>query len=381
MKRLLLTVCALAVVWSLTSHSHSVSWAKKPGGGGGGGDNANTAYTIIDLPGPYHQVRGWSQTYAERIADADGNGTVYVLGRFVDGAYGAIIPRCVWTLAATGVSAEDITGLLDTPRDINSAGIVAGQKDQRPALLLPNGETVYLADQGHATAMNNPDDAGVFQVVGNQGTGADVVWDVAVDGTILLTTSLTDPGGRSFRADDINQAGVMGGAHWDSDNLVSIPAIGSFDENGHLQLVLLDNPNPSEIDGFWEFQIDDGGNLLGDGYKLGTDGFFARAVIWPNDGGAIEIAAPSGVTKAEGNGIALVNGVIQAVGGASDDRSWYAYVYTNHQLTALEPISDGEQSWKLSFARDINASGMICGQGRVGSRRKFEEHGFLLSPK
>ncbi len=81
--------------------------------------------------------------------------------------------------------AEDLSGLIEDPIDINSAGIIAGNTDGRPMLLLGNNDRGLLGSDelvGWVSAINNPDDSGVFQVVGAAGVLGNrlpTLWDVS----------------------------------------------------------------------------------------------------------------------------------------------------------------------------------------------------------
>jgi hypothetical protein len=356
-----------------------------PGGGGGGAGGGGAAYTIVDLPGPYHDADGgYSRTFAEHISNVAAGVRVFVLGRY-EVAVGSPQP-CVWTVDAAGVSVADLTGLLDkyssSPSDMNSAGIISGQKDGHAALLFPGGQVVLLSSgPGVVSALNDPDDEGVFQAIG----GFDLtpyVWDVDVNGNVLATTPLVDPNGQSLRADDVNEFAEFGGGIVVYGQGLTSPAVFSFDADGELQISLRANPNPAEIDGFRAFQIDDAGDLLGFGYQSSaTGGEYSRAVIWPADGGAIDLGAETGIRTTEGNGIALVNGKMQAVGRADGDHTdAFAYLYTNGTLSDLGPMSKGDQPWDFDRAEGVNTAGMICGVGYVGSRKNRQLHGFLLLP-
>lgn len=157
-----------------------------------------------------------------------------------------------------------------------------------------------------------------------------------------------------------------------------ILAVGSY-WNGPLEIFLRANPNSAEIDGFWSAQIDGAGNLLGFAYELVELGSLSRTVIWPASGGAIDLGTETGISSTEGNGIALVDGVMQVVGRAEDDgRGTRAYLFTNGKLSDLGPMSSGDQKWWFDRAEGVNTAGMICGVGKVGSRRNRQLHGFLL---
>ena len=64
-----------------------------------------------------------------------------------------------------------------------------------------------------------------------------------------------------------------------------------------------------------------------------------------------------------------------------DGRSPFAYIYTPGVFSDLGSMAKGDESWSfLEVAEGINRRGMICGTGRVGSRKSFEIHGYLLLP-
>ena len=345
------------------------------------------SYTILDLPGLFHaEAGGWSYTYAEKISDPASDDTVYVLGW--DRSADPSVP-CLWTIDANrSITAEDITPWIDTINDVNSARIVCGMVDERPALLLADNSVVLLAavgETGRVMGINNPNQLGVFQAVGYvqdlQGEYHGRLWDLTLDGTLLETTTLTAPAGESFYARDINDSVEMAGVvAVEGGN--GLPATGAFDSNGVLQITLLTNPGPTEIAGFQGLQIDADGNSLGFGYQLVSYYSYSRAVIWPIGGDAIDISGETNIATTEGNGIASVNGVMQVVGRAEDGgRGAFAYLYKSGQLQDLNPLSKGEQRWTLAHGEGVNSTGMICGFGLVGGRRDSQKHGFLLIPQ
>ncbi len=338
------------------------------------------AYTIVDLPGPYHAVDGWSRTYAERISDLGAEGVVYVVGSDDDGWS---LRPCLWTIDERGVNAEDLTGMIDDVADVNSAGIVAGDKDGLPMLLLANNEPVYLESTGYAEirAISNPDSDGTFHIVGVAVLPGEVLrmrWDVSTDGSVLSRTALSDLDGHLFFPTDVADSGAMAGRlKIDSEY---VPALAMFVEQG-LQTWPRPNPNPQEIDGFDDVHLDVDGNMLGDGYKRGSSGgsFYPRAVIWPAAGGAIDLTAEYNRTTT-GRGIAVVNGVMQVVGRAENKAGSLAYLYMNGRFTNLEVVSKGDQPWAFDRAEGLNRTGMICGVGNVGSPNSRQTHGFVLIP-
>jgi hypothetical protein len=58
----------------------------------------------------------------------------------------------------------------------------------------------------------------------------------------------------------------------------------------------------------------------------------------------------------------------------------FAYIYSGGQLSDLDGLSAGDRPWDFFSAAAINSSGMICGMGKVGKRRNYQDHGFLLIP-
>ena len=366
-------VCVVAIAGGLV-----VSPAQAQGNKGGGG-GGTAAYTIIDLPGSYHELNGGSsQTGAGRIADAGTDGFVYILGAY---RIGTGDEPCVWTVSPDGtVAVTDLAGQIDNYQtDINSAGIIAGERGFRPLLLLADGTTVFLADEsvsGRLYGVNNPDANGVFQVVGYlSGTASNfMLWNDDLDGNTLSESVLEDAAGLSLLATDVSDSLFLGGS------VQGTPAVGAFDGNGQLQIGLLSFPDG--IDGSYDYQINDACNLLAFGYQSADPyGYYARAVIWPAAGGVIDVTAETGVADTEGNGIALVGDSMQVVGRAHNSRGEsFAYLFTGGSLMDLVQMSKGDQSWKLQRAEGVNTSGMICGQGRVGSKRNFQVHGYVLTP-
>jgi probable HAF family extracellular repeat protein len=370
-KRTLLFSLAVVVAGLFTSpaHAQGKGGGKPGGGGGGGGGGSSAAYTILDLPGPAN-----AQSAALQIADVAGTGSAQILG-----GYGSAFNLpCVWTVDPDGsVAVTDLVGQFDVANDVNSAGIIAGQRDGRPVLLLADGTAVFPADAsvfGAVLGMNNPDANGVFQAVGYADIGTPVLWDVDVNGNVLAQTLLEDAGGQRLMALDISDSLLLGGS------VPETPAVGAFDGEGQLQIGLLSFP--ASIDGSYGYQIDDVGNLLAFGYQSASGGgYYPRAVIWPAGGGVIDLTAETGVANTEGNGIALVEGAMQVVGRAHNSRGEaIAYLFAGGSLVDLGPLSQGSQSWTLQRAEGVNTSGMICGQGRVGSKRNFQIHGFVLIP-
>ena len=364
----------LAIGMLCFSEANAKKPEKPPGDEGSGG------YTIVDLPGPYHTLDGWSRTYTKRISDLSASGTVYVLGS--DDSGDSIEP-CVWTIDTSGVSAEDLSGLIEDPIDINSAGIIAGNTGGRPMLLLADNDVIYLEDAtlvGWVSATSNPDDSGIFQVVGavgELGNRLPTLWEVAVDGTVVSSTVLTDVEGRLFYATDVVDSGAMAGRLMVDGE--PVPALAMFGTEG-LETWLRLNPNPDEIVYIHAVQLDDIGNLLGDGTQVDGSSTYPRAVIWPLDGAAIDLTAETGRTTT-GAGIATVGGAMQVVGRAEKfGAGAIAYLYTNGQFSDLETMSKGDDLWALDRAEGINRAGMICGVGNVGRRKNRQTHGFLLVP-
>jgi probable HAF family extracellular repeat protein len=365
-------VFSLAVIIAGLLTSPALAQGKgggKPGGGGGGGGGSSAVYTVIDLPGPANV-----QSAALQIADVAGSGPAHVLG-----GYGSTFNQpCVWTVGIDGsVAVTGLVGQIDVAHDINSAGIIAGQRDGRPVLLLADGTAVFLADAsvfGAVMGMNNPDADGVFQAVGYADIGRPVIWDVDVNGNVLAETLLEDAGGQRLMALDISDSLLLGGS------VPGSPAVGAFDGDGQLQIGLLSFP--AGVDGSYGYQIDDAGNLLAFGYQSASGGgYYPRAVIWPTGGGVIDLTAQTGVVNTEGNGIALVDGAVQVVGRAHNSRGQaFAYLFTGGSLVDLGPLSQGSRAWTLQRAEGVNTSGMICGQGRIGSKKNFQTHGYVLIP-
>jgi hypothetical protein len=148
-----------------------------------------------------------------------------------------------------------------------------------------------------------------------------------------------------------------------------------------VETFLRPNPNPVEITSIWDLQVSDDGDLLGDGFEYVGPAGLSRAVIWPADGGVIDLSAETGYSSTQGNGIASVGGVMQAVGRAEKDgRGAFAYLYTGGTFSNLATMSQGDQPWSFDRAEGINRSGMICGVGNVGNKRNRQVHGFLLIP-
>ena len=311
---------------------------------------------------------------------------MFVLGSFETGSGSE---PCMWTINGGGPVAADLTGLIEVATDVNSAGVICGRTSLRPVLLFPNGSTVFPEDasaEGPIRAVNNPDGDGVFQAVGtvtNESGYVPYLWDVSTDGTVLNSTILTDPDGQSFYPYDVSDTEEMSGTVV-IDNM-AVPAVASFDGNGDLQISLLPNPNPQEIEGFWDLQIDDGGNVLGYGWQNvqvnGHPATYPRAVIWPVNEAAIDLSDETRTTTTGGHGIALVDGTMQVVGrGENDGRGAFAFSYTNGKMSDLEKNSDGTDPWNFDRAEGINAVGMICGVGTVGSRMNRQLHGYVLIP-
>lgn len=337
--------------------------AKKPGGDGDG-----AAYVIVELP----SVDPDSGILTEHVSDVSANGDVYVVG--ASGGH-----ACLWTVdPMLTVDFEDLGDWFDENNlEVNSAGIITGRPsgDSAPALLMPNRQLVNLPGATARRArINNPNEFGIFQAV-----SGGLLWDVAVDGTVLGTTVLVDIQGTPFFATDINDAGQMAGLLM--EGTTAIPAIGAF-VAGDLLTKPLVNPNPAVIIGFSDMEISGEGDVLGEGYDLtGTNGgVYPRGVIWRADGGTVDLGADLNVRHADGKGIATVNGAVQCV-GKYFSRESTAFVYAGGMYQDLQRVSEGERNWlEISYAGGINSSGIICGSGKVGRRRSYERQGCLLIP-
>jgi hypothetical protein len=346
----------------------------KPGkpGGGSGGD----PYLVVELP----QLFPDEGFLTESVSDVSPEGFVYVVGNHGRRA-------CLWTVdtsdPALTVVADDLSAsLYRNGLDVNSAGIVAGWQrddlngDLTPVLLTPNNEIVHLPEaKEHAQIrINNPGESGIFQVVGD-----DLLWDVSVDGTVLGPTVLVDAQGRHLYATDINDSQQIAGLI--VQNEVFVPALGEFAEDGELSITPLINPDPEFIAGFSDMQIDDAGNVLGDGWEEPADpdlpGVFPRAVVWQANGQVIDLGTELGTTYISSNSIANVNGTMQCV-GTYLNRDLIAYVYSAGTLFELQDVDS--QFFEIDRAGGINRAGMICARGKVGKRRDYQLLGCLLIP-
>lgn len=377
-RRILLLTFTLACLTSL-----NLSEAKKPTnppGGGGGGGNVN--YTIIPLASP--DGDGSHYGVLSSISDLSPAGEVHVVGYHYHQSSDSDRAYC-WTVDATGsVVIEDLSAWFwNHDLDVNSVGVICGgtntdYADRSPAVLLPDGKFVVLPETYSSVRLNNPDEQGVFQIVGRH-----VMWDIAIDGTILATTTLVDANGVQLYAYDVNDVEEIAGLIYvDNDpSAEPIPAIGRF-VGGQLQISTRNNPNPDVIIGFSDMQIDNAGNLLGYGVESSESiGFYPRAVIWPAAGGAIDLVSefPS-LNTAHGNGIATVDGVMQVVGDAHANSGTFPSLYANGALSDLNQLSEGDEPWEIIGVDDINHAGMICGHGRVGQRRNYRGEACLLIP-
>lgn len=362
-----------------------LGWQLSPTMGQRGGGSTKP-YVIIDLPGPYHQADGnYSYVRAEVIGDPSPDGIVNILGAEMNAG-----EPILWRIdAARNVSTFDLSLLVGSAYDVNSAGVIAAKLDGRPVLLLSDFTRIELAggtNTGYVHGLSNPNTAGVFRVVGSVETEASeprtVVWNVASNGTILSERELRSADGLPFHAQDVNDSGVMAGIQVVDG--IPVAARGILDGMGNLQLTFLANPDPSEIVGYWGMQIDSAGNVLGFGYQNSPNWPYAtwsRAVIWPAAGPVVDLGTKSGITSTEGNGIATVNGVMQVIGRAEDDgRAAFAYRYMDGKLQDLNTLASGDQPWSLQIGGGVNRAGVICGQGRVG-RKSVQWHGFLLWPR
>ena len=159
-------------------------------------------------------------------------------------------------------------------------------------VLLPNNQPVYLEGDtvsGVVLAINNPDAADDFQAVGyidSADAGVTrMLWDVNLDGTVWSATTLTLTDGSPFYGADISDSGLIGGRV--IVNNESIAAIAMFTEAG-LEASLRFNPNPGEIASIWDVQVDEEGDLVGEGYEPVGPAGHSRAIIWPAGGGVVE---------------------------------------------------------------------------------------------
>ena len=266
--------------------------------------------------------------------------------------------------------------------DVNSPGVLCrgtnnDYASRGSAVLLPDGTFLVLSASYSSLRRNNPDDYNIFQVMDHH-----VMWDITINGTILDTTPLVDADGTELHAYDISDRGEIAGYIYlnNDPSTEQIPAIGTF-VHGQLQIAMRINPNPDVIIGFADVQIDNAGNLLGYGVEPGTIGFYARAVIWPASGGAIDIVNEFPfLNTAHGNGIATVDGVMQVVGDAHGNSGTFPYSYVNGELNDLNQLSEGDEPWEIQGLDGINQAGMICGHGRVGKRRNDRAEACLLIP-
>ena len=349
--------------------------AKKPDTTGRG-----AAYTIISLPSPdgatsHHGV-------VESISDLGPADEIHVVGYHYHASDGD--RAYCWSVGTAGdVAIEDLSlWFWHHDLDVNSAGVICGGTntdygDRSPAVLLPDGTFIELPGPYTAVRLSNPDEHDIFQVVGRH-----VMWDIAADGTILGSTSLTDANGTQLNAFDVNDNGEIAGVVRVSNgpSMEEFPAVGRF-VDGELQISLLVNPSPEVIIGFADMRIDNSGNLLGFGVEPGTIGFYPRAVVWPDSGGSIDLVTEfSALSTAHGNGIATVDSVMQVVGRAHANSGGFPYIYTQGELTDLNRLSEGDEPWDIEAVYDINHAGIICGYGKVGRRRNYRAEACLLVP-
>jgi hypothetical protein len=366
----------------------STAVANKKGGGGG----TTAAYNIIDLRSPYHAADGnWSFTAADRISHPDpSTGTAFICGWYDRGD--GTSRSCLWGVsAAQSVAVADLDGVLDArPRDVNSAGIVGGSANGRPALRLTDQTVVTLPTSGDiigwVTGLSDPDEYGDFLVVGFQQPYdpstviyQGMLWTVAGSGAVLNTQMLVTAQGISFEPYDVGNSGIMAGRTRVAGQTA---ALAWFDANGDLQITNLLNPAPETIQYWHHMQIDDAGNVVGRGAEpvSGGVGNYPRAVVWPIDGPVVSLSTLAGGNSTEGNGIATVNGRMQVAGSAFGTNGWYASLYTQGRLLDLNRLSKGSQSWSLWHGAGVNRAGWICGQGRVGSAKSAQQHGYVLIP-
>jgi hypothetical protein len=380
-------ICALVFAAVLVI-GQSTAFAQKKGGGGG----TTAVYNIIDLRSPYHAADvNWSFAAADRISHPDpSTGAVYICGWYDRGD--GTSRSCLWGVsAAQSVAVADLDGVLDArPRDVNSAGIVGGSANGRPALRLPNQSVVTLPTSGdiigQVMGLSDPNENGEFLAVGFQQPYdpstviyQGMLWTVAGNGAVLNTQMLVTAQGISFEPYDVGNTGIMAGRARVAEQA---PALAWFDPNGTLQLDYLPNPAPAAIRYWHDMQIDDAGNVVGRGAELvsGGVGNYPRAVVWPIDGPVASLSTLTGGTSTQGNGIALVNGSLQVAGSAFSNNAWYAFLYTQGRLSDLNRLSKGSQTWSLWHGAGVNRVGWICGQGRVGSGRSAQQHGYVLIP-
>jgi hypothetical protein len=347
-------------------------------------------YTIVDLPGPYHTADGnWSNSFTEKISNPNPvTGTVYVTGWHArpDG----VQRSCLWAVnGGQNVAAAGLHGLIFA-NAVNSAGVVGGSQDGRPALRFLDGNVVLLPTTennfGLVRGLNDPDSNGLFQVVGFQQSNTPTIvqyqgmlWTVRTDGSVLFTQSLMDVMGLSFEPCDVNNDGVMAGVTKTNGPFEAL--LVWFDDNNAFQIEYLPNPNPAVIRYWRDVQIDDTGNVVGYGAEpTANPSSYPRAVVWPINGQVVSLSSLNGGASTMGNGIATVNGVMQVVGSAFSNNGWYAYLYTPSKLSDLNRLSKGPQAWQLFDGGGINRAGWICGSGRAGSGRTAQQHGCVLIP-
>lgn len=377
--RLLASLFGVFIAFSMGHSSPAFAQKPKPG--------ATASYTIIDLRSPFHAADGnWSQTYAEKISSRDpATGLIYVTGEYVRA--GQTKP-CLWSVSANQtIVATNLAGLIE-PRDVNAAGIVAGIVNDRPALWIPNVGVVPLPTTnnglGQVVALNEPDEDGVFEVLGSQQAApsgnVETLWTVASDGTVLSTRLLTNEQTPILNLMDINNSGVMAGVSYREG--VDEPLIAWLDSQNALQIQFLPNPDPATIRYFRNMQLDDAENTLGYGAEPAPNlGEYPRAVVWPTNNPVVSLSTLINGGSTSGNGIANVNGAMQVVGsGFANATGRYALLYTNGKITDLNRVSKGSLTWTLGMAGGVNSAGWICGQGRVKVGKSNEDHGYVLIP-
>jgi hypothetical protein len=358
----------------------SVAYAKKPDVPGGPVGGVLPAYAIFPIPSPFDS--GSHNPALLSISDVSSAGEIFVVGYQYSQAADADLAHC-WAVDAGGeVEIEDISNWFwHHDLDVNSAGVVCGNANtdypRSPSVLLPNGEFISLQAEDSRVRLNNPDNQGIFQVVGRH-----VLWDITLNGTVLAATPLVDEGGTQLHACDVNDHGVISGFIFPHNDLANeqIPAFGKF-VDGKLQIATRVNPSPDVITGFWDIQIDEAGNLLADGVEPApTLGVFQRAVVWQVSGVGIDLASQFRPNIFRAGGIASIEGEMQVVCNAHDNTGTYPVLYSKGAMADLNQLAEGDEPWEIQGVSAINSAGVICGHGRVGKRRSYRAGSCLLIP-